>query len=160
MLRSSLLSAAFWLLLVGCGDSAKISAEARLGAPLDVAMLSVTVRDRDRGWTWQGNDFHSTQTQPTPTTDERDTHTNGSAEVSFRLEESGAVLSEGSVSLPLRADWRWGVSVIAQTIDPREGCFGCVGSMAFPLAPSHRAPDRDSIWVVWGGNSISDPVVY
>ena len=160
MLRPSRLSAAVCLLLAGCGDSAKISAEARLGPPLDVGMLSVTVRDRDREWTWSGSDFHTTMTQPTPTTDERDTHTKGSAEVSFRLEQAGAVLSEGSVTLPLRADWRWGVTVIAQTIDPVQSCFGCVGSMAFPLAASHRAPDRDSIWVVWGGNSISDPVTY
>jgi len=160
MIKPSLLSAACWLLLVGCGDSARISAEARLGAPLDVAMLSVTVRDGGRAWTWRGSDFHTTTTRPTPTTEERDTHTSGNAEVSFRLEEAGVVLSEGSVTLPLRAAWRWSVSVMAQTTDPRQGCFGCVGATAFPLAESHRAPERDSIWVVWGGNSISDPVVY
>jgi hypothetical protein len=160
MMRSSVLWAAPCFLLVGCGDSARISAEARLGAPLDVGMLTVTVRDLDREWTWQGSDFHATTTRPTPTTDQRDTHTSGSADVSFTLKDSGTVLSEGTVTLPLREDWRWGVTVTAQTTDPRQGCFGCVGSMAFPLAASHRAPDRDSIWVVWGGNSISDPVVY
>jgi hypothetical protein len=52
------------------------------------------------------------------------------------------------------------VDLIHQTTNPDEACFGCVGSQVFPLAPAYRATGRDSLWVVWGGNSISDPVIY
>lgn len=53
-----------------------------------------------------------------------------------------------------------GASVRSATTDPKFECFGCLGSQAFPLIAEYQAPDRDSIWVVWGGNSISDPVIY
>jgi hypothetical protein len=147
-------------LLVGCGEEARISAEARLDSPLTVDMLSVTVRDRDRVWTWQASHFRSTTQRPTPSTPEVETRTSGSLEVSFRLEVPGQTLSEGTVTLPLRSDWRWGVTVMAATTDPQAECFGCFGSSAFPLAEAYRTPQRDSIWVVWGGNSISDPAIY
>ena len=70
------------------------------------------------------------------------------------------MLSAGTVTLPLRRDWRWNVSVQSATTDPKFECFGCLGSQAFPLIAEYQAPDRDSIWVVWGGNSISAPVIY
>ena len=140
------------------GEGARISAEARPQAALAVDMLSVTVRDHGSSWTWQGSDFQTVR--PTPTTDEHETGTSGTAEATFQLAAEGQALSEGTISLPLQRDWRWSVTIMARTSDPRVECFGCVGSKAFPLAASHRQPDRDSIWVVWGGNSISDPVTY
>jgi len=149
-----------FLLLLGCGDEARISAEARLDPPLAVDMLTITVRDPGHTWTWESADFHTTTARPTPTTTEEETRTSGSAQVSFRLEDAGDLVSQGSISLPLQSDWRWGVTVTAATTDPREECLGCMGSMAFPLPESYRATDRDSLWLVWGGNSISNPGIY
>jgi hypothetical protein len=145
---------------LGCGDEARIGAEARLDPPLAVDMLSVTVRDGDRIWTWHGSDFRGTVESPTPGTPPRVTRTNGTLEVSFALEASDKTVSSGSITLPLREDWVWGVTVTAATTDPQEGCFGCFGSKAFPLAEGYRTPEGDSIWLVWGGNSISDPAIY
>jgi len=147
-------------LLAGCGEGARISAEARLDPPLTVDMLSVTVRDPSHQWTWNPEDFRTTIARPTPTTSEEETRTSGRVEVSFRLEDAGEVLSQGSVTLPLESDWRWSVSIMAATTDPREECLGCMGSKAFPLRESYRRAERDSIWLVWGGNSISDPGIY
>jgi hypothetical protein len=145
------------LVLSGCSEDSKISAVARLDPPLTVGMLTMTARDESRGWTWRGMDFHSSLEWPTPTTRERDTRTSGDIEIAFRLEAKGATVSEGSVVLPLRPDWRWGVQVVSATSNPLEACTGCVGSKAFPLAREFRGPERDSVWLLWGGGSMSEP---
>jgi hypothetical protein len=149
------------LALSACGDEARFSVSARLVAPLTLEMLTVTVRDRDRVVHWAGPDFRTGTDDPTPSTPEVQTATSGpDLEVSFRLESAGAVLSTGTVVLPRRSDWRWHVTVWAATTNPEEGCFGCFGSSGFDLAEPFRTPGRDSIWVVWSGNSISGPGIY
>jgi len=155
------IGASFWaVLLLGCGEEARISATAVLPSPLALDMLTVTVQDRGRTIEWTGDDFQASPSA-TPTTTEVETSTSGPAlEVAFRLESDGVVLASGSATLPRKSDWSWNVTVDAATDDPRLSCFGCVGSQAFPLAESFRAPGRDSVWLVWGGNSISDPAIY
>ena len=149
------------LVLGACGEEARISVTATLTSPLKVEMLTVTVRDGDRLIQWTGSDFRPRSDNPVPSTPEIETKTSGpDLEVTYRLESTGAVLSTGTVSLPRRSDWRWGVTISAATTNPEEGCFGCFGSHAFPLAEAFRAPERDSIWVVWGGNSIDNPAIY
>jgi hypothetical protein len=152
------------VLLVGplaCGDDgALISASGTLSPPLSPAMLTVTVTDGDRHFVWQGEDFRP-RDNATPTTPEANLQSTGpDIVVEFRLEDQGELLSKGSITLPRRTDWRWGVTIVNSTSDPRQQCFGCIGSAAFDLAASHRAVDHDSTWMVWGGNSISNPVTY
>ena len=145
------------LLTAGCHKTSRVSAVARLDPPLTVDMLTVQAKDEDRAWTWRGSDFRSSMEWPTPTTRERETRTRGDLEVSFRLQSKGQTVSEGSVTLPLRSDWRWGVQVVSATSDPGQACHGCTGSKAFPLAREYRGPERDSVWLVWGGQGISEP---
>ena len=153
--------AALAMALAGCGEEARISASAVLAPPLAPSMLTVTVRDRDREIEWTAAAFRVTSANATPSTPEATLGTSGpDLPVAFRLESAGAVLSAGTVTLPRRRDWRWNVTVQSATTDPKFECFGCVGSQAFPMAAAYQAPHRDSIWVVWGGNSISDPVIY
>jgi hypothetical protein len=148
-------------MLLGCGEEARIGASARLESPLSTEMLTVTVRDVSRIIRWTGDDFTIGPDLVTPTTPEVGTRTSGpDLEVTYEISDGGAVLSSGTVLLPRRSDWRWGVTIEAATADPAEFCFGCFGSRAFALAPAFRPPGRDSIWVVWGGNSISNPVIY
>lgn len=151
---------ALLIALIGCGDDARISISADI-APLSLDMLTVTLRDRDRLLTWHGADFRPRPENATPSTGDQDIFTSGpDLELNYQLESGGEVLSSGSVILPRRSDWSWGVTISARTTDPGEGCFGCFGSTAFSLAPAFRAVDRDSVWLVWAGNSISDPVIY
>ncbi len=85
------------------------------------------------------------------------TDTTGTLTVDFKLTSpSLGPLSEGRVELELRNDWRWEVQFHLSEHDPTERCFGCVGAESSPLATD----DTPSLWVVWGGNSISNPVVY
>jgi hypothetical protein len=148
------------LVLTGCSETARISAVARLDPPLTTDMLTVTVREESGGWTWRGSDFRSSIEWPTPTTRDRETGSRGQIGVSFRLDASGSTVSEGSVTLPLRRDWRWGLQIISATSDPREACFDCTGSKAFSLAPEYRGPERDSVWVMWGGDSIAEDATH
>lgn len=149
------------LVLSACGEEARVSLSAPLAAPLGLEMLSVTVLDGDRLLRWTGSDFKPRNDNPAPSTPEVDTKTSGpDIQVTFRLENLGTVLSTGTVVLPRRSDWRWHVTISASTENPGEFCFGCFGSTAFPLPEAFRAPGRDSIWVVWSGNSISEPAVY
>jgi hypothetical protein len=141
-------------MLASCREGSRISAVARLDPPLRVEMLTMTARDETRAWTWTPMDFHSSLEWPTPTTRERETLTRGDIQVSFRLQTAGVTVSEGSVTLPLKRDWDWDVQVVSATSDPKEACFGCVGSKAFPLAAEYRGPERDSVWLVWGPDSI------
>jgi hypothetical protein len=143
-------------LLTACHETSRISAIARLDPPLTINMLTVNARDQDRTWTWRGADFRRSLESPTPTTRERETGTKGEILVSFRLEAKGETVSEGSVSLPLRRDWSWGVQVVSATLDPGQACYGCIGSKAFPLAREYRGPERDSVWILWGGYAIGD----
>ena len=149
------------LALAACGEDARISISAQLDYPLTMEMLTVRVIDKTRVISFNGADFRTDANHPTPSTPEVETATSGpDLQVSYTLENADVFLSGGTVSLPRRSDWRWHVTLSAATSDPQEGCFGCFGAMAFPLAQSFRPVERDSIWVVWGGNSISDPVIY
>ena len=159
--RLHLISLGAFLVAVGaCGPDARLSVSAPVPPPLTLDMLTVTVRDGQRVWEWHGSDFRTTSGNATPHTPEIATRTSGDAEVRFRLQAGEEVVSEGAIILPLRQDWRWGVDIHSATTDPKLQCFGCVGSRAFALAPAYRSVNRDSIWLVWGGNSISNPVVY
>lgn len=152
---------ALMITLIGCGDDARISISADIAPPLSLDMLTVTLRDRDRLLTWHGTDFRPRPENATPSTGDQDIFTSGpDLELEYRLETGGEVLSSGSVILPRRSDWSWGVTIWARTTDPLEGCFGCFGSAAFSLAQAFRSVDRDSVWLVWGGNLISDPAIY
>lgn len=66
----------------------------------------------------------------------------------------------GSIELPLRRDWRWGVDFFITVNDPIETCFGCFGSEEYELDPVLGFGPEQRLYVVWGGNSISNPVVY
>jgi hypothetical protein len=143
-----------------CSPDARISFSTRVGGPLAGAALTVTVEDGARRWTWTGDDFRTRTSSGAPTSPSISTPTSGTAQVTFELRDGNAVISSGTVSIPLQGDWAWNLDLIASTDDPMLRCFGCQGSQAFPLAEAWRAEGQDSIWVVWGGNSISDPVVY
>ena len=139
---------------------AQVVISAHLPAPLSVHGLTVHLDDGARRWTVRGEELgHASRNVwrgvPQATASE------GTLRVRYVLTAPDAsVVSEGRIELPLKADWVHGVDIHAANEDPRRYCMGCLGSVRFPLAPEGRSPDADAIYVVWGGNSNSSPVVY
>lgn len=76
----------------------------------------------------------------------------GEMTVSFRVAERGS----GTVRIPLKPDWEREVQFHVADSDPIDRCFGCEGSERFEFS---GLPGKH-LYVVWGGNSISEPVVY
>jgi hypothetical protein len=102
---------------------------------------------------WPGESYERSAYVPT--------RSSGSLFVNFVLVSSeGDTTSSGNVKLNLKADWRWGVDFHLAPENPRRYCFGCFGSESYPLTEPFRENGIDSVFVVWGGNSISHPVVY
>jgi hypothetical protein len=90
-----------------------------------------------------------------------DTENHGSLRIEFEAQdEENILLAEGSVVLDLRKDWGWSVVLTIAEQSPEDGCFGCVGTSEFELNKGSGLPDTYKLYVTWGGNSISDPVVY
>lgn len=71
-----------------------------------------------------------------------------------------AALATGTIDLEIRDDWIWGVGIFLTDENPTEMCFGCIGYEAFAIPEGLTGAPQDSLFMVWGGNSISDPVVY
>ncbi|HEV2865145.1 MAG TPA: hypothetical protein VGX37_01400 [Allosphingosinicella sp.] len=85
------------------------------------------------------------------------TRSSGTVRVTVALRHEGHV-SEGSFELPLRPDWRYGIALHLTRGEAPEGCMGCMGGKAVPLAPP--IGEWTTLFVAWGGNSISQPAVY
>jgi hypothetical protein len=124
-------------------------------------MLRVKADDGQSVWNLTGVDFDpvggAQYRGPT-----LQTANHGTLTVSYAFVPIGsvAIVSAGAIELPLRNDWGYGVDIHPDTADPRLLCFGCAGSKAFSLAPEFRSFQAESVYVVWGGNSISHPVIY
>lgn len=88
------------------------------------------------------------------------TRQQGELAVAFRFASTGTTISEGKVEVPLQSDWRYGFSLHVDSLNPMRLCFGCMGARAFPLPPAYQRTARDSVWLVWGGNYIRNPVIY
>jgi len=153
--RFTLLAAA----LAACGPEARVTAEFLASPPIDVRMLTLDLDDGAHQWRWTADDF-TTEDGHIPRTPAIRTARKGILRVSVRVENIGAPVTQGTVELPLQSDWEWTIQLLTATEDPLRQCFGCSGARALPLPPALRPPGQDSLWIVWGGNSIENPVVY
>jgi len=73
----------------------------------------------------------------------------------------GAIVSQGKMSWPLKPDCRLSIDIERSSHDPKDRCWGCSGSRSFPIVnPKYKTSAHDAIFVVWGGNSISNPAHY
>lgn len=129
--------------------------------------LALRARDGERTLTISNTDFGPKEQITTGyATPAYETATQGALEVAFDLRtQSGQPISAGRFAVDLRKDWRWSVILWADSAEanPTEGCFGCSGYHAFAIDQSlldDSAAGKDSVYVVLGGNYISEPVIY
>ena len=152
--------------LFGSDDRAEIQfAIPRAGLVAD-NLLSLRAGEGEHALTITTIDFGpAEQTTTGYATPGYETATRGTLGVSFELQTSGGEpIATGQFDVDLREDWRWSVILQAGSaeLDPTEGCFGCFGYRAFAVDEKAQgaAADADSVYVVLGGNYISDPVTY
>jgi len=85
----------------------------------------------------------------------------GNIHIDFALLNGGVASStRGSLELPLQHDWGWGVDFWVSDTNPITMCFGCMGSLEFPLDSALGYDPSMKLYILWGGNSISNPVEY
>jgi hypothetical protein len=81
--------------------------------------------------------------------------------ISFTLIHDGKETeTQGVIALELRKDWGWGVSFIIDSEDMLGMRFGCMGGNTYELDEVLGYDESKKLHVTWGGNSISNPVVY
>ncbi len=76
------------------------------------------------------------------------------------VDTTGDTVGLGNTDIPLHADWAWNVDVFAAHRNPSQCAFGVTGCRAFTLNPAYRDSLSDSLYLLWGGNSIKNPVIY
>jgi hypothetical protein len=158
------------LLLAGCSllgsdDRAEIRFVIPPAGLLADNALTLRVGEGPPALTVTSGDFRpAEQTTTGYATPPYETATCGTLGVSFELQTPGGQqVATGHFDVDLRADWRWNVILQAGSAerDPTEGCLGCLGYRAFAVEENAGgAAGVDSIYVVLGGNYISDPVIY
>lgn len=147
-------------LLVGCANG---ESGIRFGVRGDVEtlrpLLEISATSGDWSLSLDGNDI---DTAGSPhTSREFETPRSGVLKVEAVLRRPGEpVLTAGFIELEIRDDWVWGVDVFLTDENPAQTCMGCLGHEAFPIPAGLTAEPNDSLFLVWGGNSIKDPVVY
>lgn len=148
-----------FLAALGCstgGDEAHATVHYSQGGQLPRELLTVTVTDPLGIRTLRGSDIGASWSDGRRFA----TATSGSLQVAFRFAAGSVVASEGAIEVPLRTDWSYDFTLSVDSLDPTRLCFGCMGSRAFPLDAAYRGSPRDSVWLVWGGNYIRNPVIY
>jgi len=128
--------------------------------------LSITTSGSKTGLDISKNDFSGDGANPIPrTTKNFSTDNSGSMTVMFSFLNDNSKLTDGEFEIELREDWRWRVIFLISSADynPLEGCFGCQFYESFELntdALNSEDVEADSLYIVVGGNFISQPVDY
>lgn len=92
-----------------------------------------------------------------PTSERFNTRSSGTLHIAVTLTRDGRKVGEGSLDLPLKEDWTYGISLLATARNPVEGSMGVMGVRSFPIAGATGA-NPEKLHIVWGGNSISKPL--
>ncbi len=152
------------LLQCSCSsDEARIRFSFRDYAQLDRQMLAMVATDGSRIIQLTSDDFKPVaDSGDFARTSEIATSKSGTLQVVFQIADDNASVATGSFELPLRPDWIWHVDFIPGEAGKTavDFCMGCFGSAAFPVAVGYGLSETDSLYVIWSGNSIENPVIF
>lgn len=123
--------------------------------------LSIVFTDGDSENEISGRVNSSSDTASIYPTSRLPTANAGSLMVHFTLlAPTDDTISTGNAAIPLKPDWIWEITYYVAPYNPIYGCWGCFGSSAFAMDSAYQDTIADSVFLVWGGNSISHPVIY
>lgn len=161
-MRASVLVFSVALAAVGCSwlepDQSRLIVGVQGNTQALRPALSVTATGTHFSRTWRGADITSA---PAPNYAAAvATPRNGRLTIRADLAAAGSAPTSAQVQLDVRPDWVWQVDLWLSDRNPLLDCMGCMGAKAFPVLPTLQRSARDSLYIVWGGNSIKHPVVY
>lgn len=147
--------------IISC--SSDDSSELQLSIQGDTTILrkAIRVEMTSGGWskTLYGADFGTLDSQNH--SQSFVTPTSGSIRIRFTLSDSTrGDLNSGIIVLDAKPDWRWSVDFVLSSGNPFNSCYGCIGYSAFSVDSVFQTSNGDSLFVIWGGNSIKNPVIY
>jgi hypothetical protein len=148
-------------LVIACSKAPGAELAVGIAGQTDLLRPHLTVFATAGRWerAWRGVDIGS-EAAPTASMPVQ-TPASGTLVVRAVLTTADAmVLATGETQLVLESDWRWGVTVWWTNRDPALDCFGCSGRVAIAIPDELRTSPADSLYIVWGGNSIRNPVIY
>lgn len=128
--------------------------------------LSISTTGVKSGLNISKNDFSGNDGGHVPgSTESFNTDNDGMMTVTFSFLNENSKLSEGEFEIELREDWQWSINFQIGSADynPLDNCFGCQFYESFelnPMALDNSETEADSLYVVVGGNYISEPVIY
>lgn len=89
------------------------------------------------------------------------TSSSGSLLVNAELfDQQNSVVTSTTIELPLKPDWEYDITVAVGPNNPFFQCFGCQDYQAVPISDELAFSESDTLYMLWGGNSISQPVDY
>lgn len=152
------------VILAACGDGgpdaepprARVRIAAIGWAATDLPDLTVTIDDGSGARAIAGASLAPDEDYGQPHSAWLPTRSDGTLVVSVRATLAAGGPATAEVAVPLQDDWEWEFQIVRAATDPIDTCFGCVGSERLAGLPGSGL----AIWLVWGGNSISAPVVY
>lgn len=158
---SKYLSVLLILILIGCSpeDTSEIHLSLQGNNTILRKAIKVEMTAGGLNTTLYGKDFSSPDSQLCTKT--FITPTSGSIFIKFTLSDAiRGELNSGVITLNAKPDWHWSVDFQLSSENPFNGCFGCVDYKAFPIDSVFQTSNQDSLFIIWGGNSIKNPVIY
>lgn len=76
------------------------------------------------------------------------------------LDQQNVAVTSTTIELPLKPDWRYGITIAIGPDNPFFQCFGCQDYQSIPISDELAFSESDTLYLVWGRNSISQPVDY
>lgn len=122
--------------------------------------ISIEYKDNDFSYSINGKDFFVDKYFAQQHTDKYETSKKDTFYISFRITKMGETIAKGNLSLLLKNDWSWQIDFHIADKNPIYGCFGCQGYKSFPIDLDYKSSPSDSLYVIWGGNYITFPVIY
>jgi len=151
------------LLFAGCGSDDEALVHFQLINPtFSVDNIEITADDGLLNHTIDEDDYIANGNSYR--THEFRTRKSGTLKISFEIYDGVSrqvdPVIEGELDLELKSDWFWSVDFIVSDMNPFEFCMGCSGYQAWGLPEILKRNENDSLYIIWGGNSIKNPVIY
>ena len=125
-------------------------------------LISINYTDNKYSYKFSENDFISGKGYGELHTITVASDTKGKSIIDFKISKLNETLASGILSVQLKNDWarRVGFDIGNYNFIPNSSFGGRTGYVSYPVLGKFKTSRNDSLYIIWGGNSISRPVIY